>query len=491
MARSSSNFKTNINGNDNTHTLIDGNFCASTTNILNDLGLHDDNFGDEDDQDDNNIVKQDYDLDNIYARERVVDDNELDTDSDDEDYNDTEIMEIEDVISTDTLRKSSTGNKIKSTEEHVLSQKLNQLSTSQQKESEIESEKKLPKKVKPDQLRETPKYLTKSNKSFEKRINSIWSTNTTTAVASSSDNLEKYRQIAIVIHRIKYIEILYSLWTVYLQSGLGQLKTHYSCNGLGPQLWVKPVQSMVKVTVRSGTEENEACLTYVKNGLTQLHKAIQQAHTDLHVQKNHLPNDSTLIQQAIERFVEENLTSLRKKIQHKIQLVHYDYEEHILKLDYLTLNPSETQIKLAEQLCAAKQQEEISKYTSELLEKQIIHHKSLSTFDHLPIARVPLFDSIRNIDVQKQFCVQYRQVIEQTQTNMFTLYTQSATSQKQRYQNQYNDKMKEIQHEQCSLPDTEKLTTKMIELIEQRAQIIGKRLKCIHDFKVQILSIQP
>ncbi|CAF1559392.1 unnamed protein product [Rotaria sordida] len=312
----------------------------------------------------------------------------------------------------------------------------------------------------------------------------------TAAVSSSSDNLEKFRQIAILIHRIKYIEILYSLWTIYLQSGSGQLNSHYSRNELGPQLWVKPVKSMVKVPVRSGVEENEACLAYVKNRLAQLVKVKQEYHVDLQVQLNHLPHCSIMIQQAIEKFIEENLISLRKKIEHKIQLVHFDYDEQIVKLDYLQQNPNEAQIKLTEELCTAKQQEELSKYTSELLDKQLIHCNASYNFERLPIARVPLFDSIGNANVQQQFYSQYKQIIEQTKKDMHTLYTQSATNQQMRYQNEYNDKMKKIREEQQLLPDEQKLTTKMIEIIEQRARLIEERLKSIHHFKLEKLSIQ-
>ncbi|CAF0982130.1 unnamed protein product [Rotaria sordida] len=488
MARSSNNFKTNSYDNDNFDVNQCGNFHLSATAIFNDLDACDNNhINNDDDEDANHLVKQDYDLDNIYARERAVDDNELDTDSDDEDHNK---MEIEDVISTDILRKSPTGNKIKPIEEHVLSQKLSQLSTSRQKESKIESEKKLPKKIKSDQLRETLKYLTKSNKSFEKMINSILSNKITTAVASSSDNLEKYRQIAISIHRIKYIEILYSLWKVYLQSGLGQLKCDNFPNESGPHVWVKPVQSMVKVAVRSGLEKNDACLAYVKNRLAQLDKSKQEYHTDLQVQLNHLSHQANIIQQPLEKFIEENLLSLRKKIQHKIQLVYFEYKEEIIKHEYLKQNPNEAQIKLAEELCTAKQQEELSKYTSELLDKQLIRYNASYNFEHLPIARFPLFDSIGNADIQQQFYAQYRQIIEQTKTDMLTLYTQSAISQQMRYQNGYNDRMKKITEDQQLLPDEQKLTTKMIEIIVQRAHLIEERLKCVHDFKLEQFSCQ-
>ncbi|CAF2907418.1 unnamed protein product [Rotaria sp. Silwood2] len=489
MARSSTNFKTNINENGNTHRQIYGNFYASTTNILNDRGLHDDNFVNEDDEDDNNIVKQDYDIDSIYVAERPIED-DLDAISDDnEDNSDMDNMEIDDELLVAAMKNSSTSNRTKSIEEHALSQKLSQLSTSVNNEQKKESNKKVPKKVEIDGLKQIPKYLMKSDKSFENMLTTVLVRNTATATLSPN-KLDNYRAIAILIHRIKYIEILYSLWKVYLQSGLGQLKSHYTRNEPGPQLWVKPVQSMVKVTVRSGTEEHQACLAYVERRLDDLNKARLKSYADLQIQKICLPPNSIIIQQAIEKFIEDNLICLRKKIEYKIQLVQYDFDERILQLDYLKQNPTEAQIQLAEEFCTAKQQQELTKCTLELLEKQITHYMSSFNFDHLPIAHVPLFDSIRNIDIQQQFYAQYRQVIEETKTDMLTLYTQSASEQKKRYQNQYNDNKKEMRQDQRFLLYEQNLTMKMIELIEQCTHIIEERLKCIHHFKLQTLSIQ-
>ncbi|CAF2830170.1 unnamed protein product [Rotaria sp. Silwood2] len=227
-----------------------------------------------------------------------------------------------------------------------------------------------------------------------------------------------------------------------------------------------------------------------KNRITQLDKAKQESCADLEVQLNHLPLGAMRIQQVIEKFFEENLASLRKKIEHKIPLVQYDFDEEVLKLEYLKQNPPEVQIQLAEELCTAKQQEELSKFTSELLDQQVIRYNDSTKFDQLPITRVALFDSIRNVDVQQHFYAQCRQISEQTKTDMITLYTQSATNQQKRYQNQFNDKMTKMREEQRFLPDEQKLTTKMIELIEQRAHLIEERLKCIYNFKVQTFTFE-
>jgi hypothetical protein len=164
----------------------------------------------------------------------------------------------------------------------------------------------------------------------------------------SVSKLEDFRQMAIFIHHTKYNQVLYSLWTVYLKSGLGELKSQYhSQNSLHPQIWPMPVKSMVKINIRSGIEEHDACLAYVEHCLVELEKSIKQSQSNLNDQINHLCDYSSfsIIQQAIKNFVEDQLTHLHKKIELKIQLVHYDYEERILELQYLQHNPIEAQVR--------------------------------------------------------------------------------------------------------------------------------------------------
>ena len=165
--------------------------------------------------------------------------------------------------------------------------------------------------------------------------------------AVNINKLEDFRQIAICIHHIKYNEILYSLWTVYLKSGLGELlPQHPPQNALNPSVWPIPIKSRVTNNIRQGINEHNVCLVYVQNRLLELEKGIQQSQINLQDQVKRLPDySSSTIAQAIEKFVENKLSNLREKIQHKIQLFHYDYKERILEEQYLQHNPTEAQVR--------------------------------------------------------------------------------------------------------------------------------------------------
>lgn len=130
----------------------------------------------------------------------------------------------------------------------------------------------------------------------------------------------------------------------------------------------------------------------------------------------------------------------------------------------------------------------MTKHEFELLEKQIAqhhHHHCPSLFDNPSILRVPLFDSINNINIREQLYTEYRQIIEQSKKDMFNLYINSATKQMQRYQCEYTNEFQKIQQDPNFTPF-------MFDLIERRGNIIAERIKCIYNFKAQtLLSVQP
>lgn len=145
---------------------------------------------------------------------------------------------------------------------------------------------------------------------------------------------------------------------------------------------------------------------------------------------------------------------------------------------------------MANQRCLARRQHEVTKYQLRLLEKQIAQHHSTSSFDMLPISHVPLFDSINDTLIREQFYTKYKQVIEKSKIDMFNLYISSATAQMQHYEREHLNGIQQMQQDQCLLPEEQKFTPIMIDLIEQRANLIAERIKCIYDFKAQTLSLQ-
>ncbi len=225
-------------------------------------------------------------------------------------------------------------------EEQNLSQKMNQLSTRATNEEES-----LIKDIKVE-IEKTPSYLTKRSKSFQAMTHQVQSTINTTLTKNTSEEL---RKIAILIYKIMVIQTYQLLWAAYLKSGMGQLimpsKTKLSYSITLP-IWPKEIKTMVlsSKTINK-TNENEICLKFVNNQLDKLEYQLKQYQMELNSKANYFQGYTLPIQKMIETYIEQHLHSLRSEMEHKIELIHYDYHIQVLKLEYLQQNPNTFQVK--------------------------------------------------------------------------------------------------------------------------------------------------
>lgn len=218
--------------------------------------------------------------------------------------------------------------------EEVLSQKFSQLSTSHRTQKQIVHK-----------FSKIPAYLSTKNGNFRTLINNILSTITKTATTTgaTANNEEQLYEVAIFTHKMKCEQIFESLWLVYLRSGLGQLYP----NQIGPSVWPINVKTTVQEETQKELNTNDACLSLVQQRLHGFKTRIQAYHTELDTCKSCLPDYyREPIYQTIERFIEQNLESLQQKIQHKIALVHYEYKDRVLELEFIRQNPSESCVRL-------------------------------------------------------------------------------------------------------------------------------------------------
>ena len=197
-----------------------------------------------------------------------------------------------------------------------------------------------------------PSYLSRTDQCFQKLLNEVLSTMITTTRRTattdsplvSSHEEEDLRQIAVLMHKLVSEQLFQSVWAAYFKSGTGLLQI----NQRGPSIWPLHVKATVKQAIDAGTDENTACMKLVQDRLREFHDKIQNHQTELDHLKNHLPGDQEAIYQTIERYLQQKLASLRRKIEHTIVLVQYDYNDRALELEFLQLNPNEHCVRLHE-----------------------------------------------------------------------------------------------------------------------------------------------
>ena len=188
-----------------------------------------------------------------------------------------------------------------------------------------------------------PDYLSKTNKSFEKKIYCI---------LPSTINLEELRDIATLMHKIMSIEIVHSLWIIYQKSGEGNLPstTLPTTNQIDRKIWPIQVQSLMKKQspILPSINDHNACLTFINHCLHELNMKSNQYRHELKVKASRLHGYTHSLECTIEKFIKQNLECSRIDIDQQIASVQYDYTEQILKRAYLSQNPNENQVSLFE-----------------------------------------------------------------------------------------------------------------------------------------------
>ena len=188
-----------------------------------------------------------------------------------------------------------------------------------------------------------PSYLTKRNESFQQLMRHAQSVMITTAAV----NLEELRKISILIYKIMIIQTYHLLWTTYLKSGRGQLFVPADGTTTIP-IWPKELQAFfVQHSTTNQTNENDMYLTCVNSQLSELDRQLKQSKNELNTKANNLHGYTLTVQKSIEAYIEQYLRPFRTGIEHRVELIHYDYSIRTLKLEFLRHHPTAHQVGLS------------------------------------------------------------------------------------------------------------------------------------------------
>ena len=188
-----------------------------------------------------------------------------------------------------------------------------------------------------------PIYLTKRNESFQQLMHHAQSAMTTNSAAR---DIEELRKISILMYKIMIIQTYHLLWTSYLKSGRGELLM--PADGRKISIWPKELQALfVRNTTTNQTNGNNMYLTCVHRQLSELDRLLKQNQIEFNTKTNNLHGYSLTVQKSIEAYIEQNLRSFRTGIEHRIELIHYDYSIRTLKLQFLRHHPTAHQVGLS------------------------------------------------------------------------------------------------------------------------------------------------
>ncbi|CAF5222673.1 unnamed protein product, partial [Rotaria magnacalcarata] len=164
-----------------------------------------------------------------------------------------------------------------------------------------------------------------------------------------------------------------------------------------------------------------------------LQHQLKQYQQELNIKANNFQGYTISIQEKLMTYIEENLnSSLSKKIEHQVELIHYDYHIRALELEYFQHKPNEYQKQLMKQICQSKYEQETSEQEYEFLNQQIAYYNLPSqSFECSTISHHPSIDSIQNLTIREALTKQFKVVAIQSRIALFNLYLESAEDQRE------------------------------------------------------------
>ncbi|CAF1164445.1 unnamed protein product [Adineta ricciae] len=365
-----------------------------------------------------------------------------------------------------------------------LSQQMQQLST-----DVVNINNSLPNEIK-TKLETIPNYLTKRHKPFIQILHQILST---MKIGTAASNMDDLRKTAISMYKITIIQIYQLLWTTYFKSGTGQL-IHQSTQNesitypTNVSIWPNEIRAMLQAieTVKNTNVNHEAYLEFMNSHLHELDNHLKKSQLELNDKIKCFQGYTLTIHTHIGTYLEQHLHSFRMEIEHKIELVHYDYHIHALDLEYCRLNPNIHQKKLMKSLCESKYEQETVEQEHNLLKQKIDYYNSPSqSFEHSSIAQSKLIESIQNAEIRQHLYNQYRDTALQARASLFQLYLTTAEDEKQEFQKKYEENMKQLQSDERFINGNADFSSILFQIIHERCEKISERIRCVYKFKAQ------
>ncbi|CAF4225902.1 unnamed protein product, partial [Adineta steineri] len=345
-------------------------------------------------------------------------------------------------------------------EEQRLSQKLSQLSASNQNKSLneqndlSESLSTVPKKqssLTPTTTKkmkltivdvsdnDMPRYLSKAKGIFDGQMNKLLYLK---SASNSNINIEQLRQITVLLHKIGLHQLNILLWETYLLSGTGKIKDSVEQTGQSLSsssslsskllLWPEEVKtSMIEhhyTTLEINQIDHDTCLNYVQYKIQQFHDLNTHCEMQLEERKRQLTDKFTEeIEEIIKKFVKDYGISMHRiPIDGEIATIEYNYNDRLFELDFQRENPHPYQMEVFQKLSQEKLNKETTRTEVNILKQRIVHKHLPSSFESLKIPVPIQLDSIRDEHIRQRLTQQCTQLFERTKSDMMMIYIQTA-----------------------------------------------------------------
>lgn len=341
-----------------------------------------------------------------------------------------------------------------------------------------------------EEIQTIPKYLTKSYKAFDELIHDVIRKSATLI------HIEYLRDLAFLLHQIESIKLNQLLWTIYLQSGTGELKLKRPMTGRNADLkiffWPDEVkQNMIACGHIQATDSNpidhESYIDYVNKVLENFQNQLLQYQSQIEQIKQKLNPTLTIeIEQMIVKFVQDYGISLLKiPIESLISTVEYDYKDRLLEYIFENENPNEFQIEIFKNIFKAKLQKEISKFEAGILKQRLSYNHLPNAFQSIDIPIPLALNTIQDCSIRQRLQDRAEKLLQQTKCNMILVYLAVAETNINESRINFDKLMSEMSFNQKSATINRKLNETMLYLMEERFKNINEHLIGLYRLKLR------
>lgn len=340
-----------------------------------------------------------------------------------------------------------------------------------------------------------PNYLAPRNQIFEQQMSPL--------MESSDDfiTLEDLSEYACLLHYAGVCQMDITLWNAYLQSGVGDLKeleippSNLTTSRTNPlHFWPEKVKEVFK-------EENQpsAMIDNDKNfdqyvqfvyGKLQTFREQLKEYQDQIEEKKQRFNSS--IHETIENYVEQNgLRLLRIPNDVLVSTVKYDFINRLITDAFQQEKPNEKQYQIYQELYQAKWKQLNSKFNVLILKQRLIHQHLPKQFQSIQVPIPTDLETIIHENTRQRLKDRCDKILQQVKSEMMLVYIETAEIEMKQTERHFDSLMQQMRDRQQNGPIREKLTSKMLDLMEHRFLLFNRQLTQVYESKIRFFVKAP
>lgn len=308
-------------------------------------------------------------------------------------------------------------------------------------------------------------------------------------------------ELTMLSYQMSILHLHKQLWTTYLQSGTGELERSHPSRRHDEKTelhhWPTYLHSftIARAYVKRMTSEamdHEMRIVSVKEYLSYLEEQLHDYATQYEAMKNNMPLYTPTLTYRIDECVRKHaLSAVHIYFDVIIALMKHDYMDRFMQLQYWQLKPIPEQIHKANRACQLTCRNSVSGQEHYLF-REDMYFKKTPKLCLLIGANAP--HTIRMVvdpTLRASLLKQYTRIIDYARFDLNKVMITAAATVKKDSQRALDGFLSEVWPEERRIPEKDRFSTSMHQLIEKRQANIVDCVRVIYAQKLQFFLKTP